>query len=328
MQGSRSRIRFGRPGPHAPDQLFLGDNAVILAETPDAAIDLIYIDPPFGTGTVRRGRRGQPMQRFRDVPDDPEGYVEWLRPRLSECRRVLARHGSLFVHLDYRSVHYVKVELDRLFGRTCFINEIIWCYSIGGKSRRRFGRKHDTILWYARTGDYAFFPNSVVVPRRSGSHMRVVRSGDGELVQEKTDRRTGKVYRYPVAAGKVPEDWWSDSEILNRSETERTGWPTQKPERLLERILRGASAEGALVADWFCGSATTAVVAQRLGRRFVTVDAEVAAVECAVQRLEATGSALARAGNPPRDIVVQTGTRQQSTLSPPVTPATRGLEGG
>jgi len=176
---------------------------------------------------------------------------------------------------------------------------------VGGKSRRMFGRKHDTILWYARSSDYAFFPDAVRVPRKPASHMRVVRDPDGNLVQEKTDRRTGKVYRYPVDAGKVPEDWWIDIELLNRGDRERTGWPTQKPERLLERIIRGTSSEGALVADWFCGSGTTAATAQRLDRRFLAVDVEAEAIRCAAQRLERAGRSLAEAGRPPRDVAVE-----------------------
>lgn len=303
----------------APDRLIQGDNLDVLARLHDGAIDLVYMDPPFGTGSVRQGgqRRDQAAgpgerapapHRFRDVADDPERFVAWLEPRLIESRRVLAAHGSLFVHLDYRTVHYVKVALDRIFGRGRFVNEIIWCYSVGGKSRRSFARKHDTILWYARTAAYAFFPDAVRVPRKPGSHMRVVRTDDGQLVQEKTDRRTGKVYRYPVANGKLPEDWWADIEQLNRSDAERTGWPTQKPERLVERIVLAASAPDTLVADWFCGSATTAIVAQRHGRRFVTVDIEQSAIRCAAARLEAAGRALAADHRSPRDILVETGT--------------------
>ena len=299
------QLRFGRPGQVPPDRLILADNAAVLAATPKASIDLIYIDPPFGTGTVRRGGELRPESRYHDAPRDPDAFVAWLRPCLVHCRRVLAAHGSLFVHLDYRSVHYIKVELDRVFGRQRFINEIIWCYAVGGKSNRRFARKHDTILWYARSADHAFYPDAVKVPRRAGSHMRVVETEDGERVQEKTDRKTGKVYRYPLAAGKVPEDWWTDIEILNRSDAERTGWPTQKPERLIERIVKAASAEDGLVADWFCGSATTAAVAQRLGRRFIAVDVESMAIECAAARLEAAGTTLSQQGCPPRDISVE-----------------------
>jgi DNA modification methylase len=300
------RITFGRDPAGPADRLVLGDNLAVLAELADGAVDTTYIDPPFGTGTVRRGRG----LAYRDAPDAPDAFVLWLRPRLEQCRRVLARHGSLFVHLDYRSVHYVKVELDRIFGRSRFVNEIVWCYSVGGKSRRTFGRKHDTILWYSRSADYAFFPDRVRVPRKSGSHMRVVKTADGTLVQEKTDRKTGKVYRYPVANGKVPEDWWNDIETLNRSDRERTGWPTQKPERLLDRIVSATTPDGGLVADWFCGSATTAVVAQRRGFRFIASDLSAEAIDCAAGRLEQTGAALAEAGTPPPDIAVEEADRQ------------------
>jgi len=298
MLNAGRRLHFGGDPALEPDRLVCGDNQAVIAEIADSAIDLVYVDPPFGTGVLRRGRGAV----FRDVAPDPERFVAWLTPCLAESRRVLAASGSLFVHLDYRTVHYVKVALDRLFGAARLVNEIVWCYSVGGKSARSFGRKHDTILWYARGRDHAFFPEAVRVPRKPRSHMRAVRGPDGELVQEKTDRRTGKVYRYPVAAGKVPEDWWTDIETLNRGDRERTGWPTQKPERLLERILQAASGPGALVADWFAGSGTTAVVAQRLGRRFIAVDRERAAFELAAARLDRAGRALAAAGSPPRDV--------------------------
>lgn len=301
MLNALNRLDFGRRDA-APDRLILGDNAEVLATLADGSVDLCYIDPPFGTGAARRGAGGR---SYSDPGDDPEALVAYLTPCLAETHRLLAPHGSLFVHLDYRAVHYVKVALDRVFGRDRLVNEIIWCYSVGGKSRRSFGRKHDTILWYARTAGHAFFPDAVRIARKAASHMRVVTGPDGQPVQEKTDRRTGKVYRYPVAAGKVPEDWWTDIETLNRSDRERTGWPTQKPERLLERIVAAASAPGALVADWFAGSGTTAVVAQRAGRRFVTVDREKAAVELAAARLAEAGRALAGQGTPPPDVLVE-----------------------
>ncbi len=291
-------IDFGRAGE--PDRVVCGDALDELTALADGALAAIYIDPPFGTGSVRRGRG----HAYADHTDDPEAFVAWLSPCLEHSRRVLAPTGSLFVHLDYRSVHYVKVALDRLFGRDRFVNEILWCYAIGGKGRRGFGRKHDTILWYARGGDWAFYADAVRVPRRGGSHMRVV---DG--VQEKTDRRTGRIYRYPIAAGKVPEDWWTDVETLNHSDRERTGWPSQKPERLVERILRAVTVEGDRVADWFAGSGTTAAVAQRLGRGFVTVDRAAAAVDVCVHRLTRQGHRLAAAGAPPAPIRVVRGNR-------------------
>lgn len=269
------------------NRLVHGDALVEARATPEASLDAVYIDPPFGTGLQRTGRG----HAYADRADDPDAFVAWLGPILEESRRALRASGSLFVHLDYRAVHYVKVALDRLFGRTRFVNEIVWCYAVGGKSRRGFGRKHDTILWYARGDDWAFYPEAIRVPRRGGSHMRLV---DG--VQEKTDRKTGRVYRYPVSAGKIPEDWWTDIETLNHSDRERTGWPSQKPERLVERVLQAVTRPGDRVADWFSGSGTTAIVAQRLGRGFVAVDREEAAIEVARKRLVQQGAALEAAG--------------------------------
>jgi DNA modification methylase len=293
-------VDFGRAA--TPDLLVCGDSLAEAAALGDGALDAIYIDPPFGTGAVRQGRG----HAYADRADDPDAFVAWLLPYLEHSRRVLAPTGSLFVHLDYRAVHYVKIALDRLFGRSQFVNEIVWCYAVGGKSRRGFGRKHDTILWYARSAAWAFYPDAVRVPRRGGSHMRLV---DG--VQEKTDRKTGRVYRYPVAAGKVPEDWWTDVETLNHSDGERTGWPSQKPERLIERILNAVTVADNRVADWFAGSGTTAAVAQRLGRGFVTVDREPAAVEICLTRLTRQGHRLASQGLPPAPLQVRDDKRRR-----------------
>jgi DNA modification methylase len=293
------------PDPRAarhPDLLVEGDALDELTALADGALDAIYIDPPFGTGVLRQGRG----HTYADRADDPDRFVEWLTPYLEHSRRTLVPAGSMFVHLDYRAVHYVKIALDRLFGREQFVNEIVWCYAVGGKSRRGFGRKHDTILWYARGRDWAFYPDAVRVPRRGGSHMRLVNG-----VQEKTDRKTGKIYRYPVAAGKVPEDWWTDIETLNHSDRERTGWPSQKPARLLERILQAVTTPGDRVADWFAGSGTTASEAQRLGRGFITVDQEPAAIELCRARLTAQGHLLASAGQPPPPIHVRSNNRRR-----------------
>lgn len=271
----------GTPAP-ASGVVFHGDSLALAEAWPAGSLDLVYVDPPFGTGKVQRGREGA----YRDGGDDPEAHVAWLAPWLAASRAALAPTGSLFVHLDWRAVHHVKVHLDRLFGRRCFAGEIVWCYAVGGKSRRGFGRKHDTILWYGRGPDWAFYPDQVRVPRRGGSHMRVVRDASGQTVQEKTDRRTGKVYRYPVADGKVPEDWWTDIETLNHSDGERTGWPSQKPERLLARVIGAVTRPGGAVADWFGGSGTTAVAARRLGRRYVLAEAAPEAIAIARARLD------------------------------------------
>ena len=285
-----AKARFGdraaslRSVSAAPSRLVCADNLAVLAATPAGSIDLIYVDPPFATGRAQR-KRG--LGYDDKTPGGVGAFVDWLGPRLAGMRRALAARGSLFVHLDWRACHYVKVELDRIFGAARLVNEIIWGYSVGGKSARAFGRKHDTILWYARGPDYAFFPEAVRVPRKPSSHMKVELDARGRPVQVKTDRKTGTVYRYPVADGKVPEDYWTDIETLNRGDAERTGWPTQKPEALLRRIVLATTQPGDLVADFFCGSGTTAVVAHKLGRRFLAVDAEPEAVRIAARRLRA-----------------------------------------
>ncbi len=287
----------------SPDQLIHSECTEVQATLADQCLDLIYVDPPFGTGLTRRTQ--DQGKQYKDVSDDPDSFLEWIAPCLTHSRRLLRPQGSLFVHLDYRIVHYVKVFLDSLFGRTNFVNEIIWCYSVGGRSKRRFGRKHDTILWYSKTGQYAFYPEPVLVPRKPSSHMRVVLDEEGNEVQEKTDKKTGKVYRYPVHRGKIPEDWWTDIETLNRSDRERCGWPTQKPMRLLDRIVQSTTVPGDAVADWFSGSGTTAVAAQKGGRSFIATDREATAIACAEMRLTKQGRQIAAEGGFPNDLRVQ-----------------------
>lgn len=299
---NRRLIQFGG-STEGPDRLIHSENLPVQQSLPDECLDLVYIDPPFGTGTTRKGKGKD--KEYLDLPDDPEGLVQWLAPGLAETKRLLRPTGSVFVHLDYRAIHYIKVFLDSLFGRENFVNEIIWCYSVGGKSKRTFGRKHDTILWYGKTKQYAFYPEEVLVPRKPSSHMRVVMDENGEPVQEKTDRKSGKVYRYPVNRGKIPEDWWTDIELLNRSDRERVGWPTQKPTRLLERIIKATTMPGERVADWFSGSGTTAVVAQSLGRGFIATDREAKAVQCAEQRLRKQALDMAQDGAAPSDLAIE-----------------------
>jgi DNA modification methylase len=270
------------------DRVIHGDSLPVAQAHAGAELALVYIDPPFGTGRVQRGRAG----RYHDAGDDPRAHVAWLLPWLVATKDALAATGSLVVHLDWRAVHYVKVALDDLFGRDCFVNEIAWCYAVGGKSRRGFGRKHDTLLWYGRTPRWAFYPDAVRVPRRGGSHMKVERDGAGAAVQVKRDRKTGRVYRYPVHHGKVPEDWWTDIETLNRSDRQRTGWPSQKPQRLLERIIAATTAPADRVADWFAGAGTTAAAAQRLGRHFTVVEAAAPAIALIRARLTAQAATV------------------------------------
>lgn len=263
-----------------------GDSLTLASAWPTATLDFIYIDPPFGTGRAQR----QGALAYDDATEDPKALTAWLLPWLMQSHRTLRATGSLVVHLDWRSAHYVKVALDDVFGRDKFINEIIWCYAVGGKSRRRFANKHDTLLWYGKCADYAFYPDAVSVPRRAGSHMKVVLGEDGREVQVKRDRKSGKEYRYPLDAGKIPEDWWADIETLNRSAHERVGWPTQKPLRLLERLIKATTQPGDWVADWFAGSGTTAAAAHQLGRHVATADASQAAMDIVMQRLRNAGA--------------------------------------
>lgn len=271
------------------------DNLSFMARQTAGSFDLIYLDPPFFTGRTQKLPPRALTAAFDGWDDRWLGglaeYLAWLEPRLDAAHRLLSLRGNLVVHLDWHAVHYAKVMLDRIFGMERFVNEIVWCYSIGARSQRHFGRKHDTLLWYGKSDDYYFDAAAVAIPRKDGSHMRVVRDDAGRVWQEKTDRRTGKLYRYEVSAGKLPEDYWTDIETLNREDRQRTGYPTQKPEALLARIVLALSPPGGLVGDFVCGSGTTLVAAARHDRSFVGCDVLPAAVAVARARLEAIGAA-------------------------------------
>ncbi len=248
----------------------LGDNLEVLRGLADASVDLIYIDPPFNTGkrqtrtrlkterSERGERRGFGGHRYRstalgtlsfdDLHDD---FLAFLEPRLREAHRVLAEHGSLYFHIDYREVHYCKVLLDEIFGRACFLNEIIWSYDFGGRSKRRWAPKHDNILLYVKhPKHYRFDPAEVD---------RIPYLAPGLVGPEK------------AARGKLPTDsWWST--IVPTSGRERTGYPTQKPLQVLRRVVRASSRPGDLVVDFFAGSGTTGAACLESGRRFLLID--------------------------------------------------------
>jgi len=254
--------------------LVCGDNLPAMRALHDGVCDLIYIDPPFKTERVRATRDGpQYDDRFGGIM---RRYLDFLVPRLTQAHHLLSTKGSLYVHLDWRVAHYVRVELDRIFGPNNFLNEIIWSYRTGGLSKRRFARKHDTILLYAKSnGDHTF---------------NVVRSGafrtDG-LNYDEHDRpykntKNGRLYFHPD--GPALTDVW-DIPFLSTVSNERTGYPSQKPEALLERIIRASSDPGDLVADFFCGSGTTCAVAARLHRRWLGCDSSEEAITIAARRL-------------------------------------------
>ncbi len=250
-------------------------------------VDLIYIDPPFDSKADYRTKVSLPNISLSQKPtvieqfaysdtwkDGTVSYLEMLYPRLVLMRELLSEQGSIYVHIDWHIGHYVKVLLDDIFGKDNFRNEIIWCYSVGGKGSRFYGRKHDSIYWYSKSDRYIFDGKNPLVAsqRKPNSHMRLKVDESGREYQEKTDRKSGKVYRYYVDEGKIPNDYWVDIEQLNREDAERVGYDTQKPARLLKRIIAASSNESSLVCDFFGGSGTTAAVADRLGRRWITAD--------------------------------------------------------
>ncbi len=270
--------------PEQTNRIILGENLACLRALPGGSVALIYIDPPFNTGQTRRhtrirveadqdrgdrtgfgGRRYRTIelgrQQYADAFDD---YCGFLRPRLDEAWRVLEPSGSIFLHVDYRESHYVKVLCDELWGRERFMNEIIWAYDYGGRSKSRWPAKHDVILWYARDPQrYTFVFDEID---------RIPYMAPGLVGKEK------------AARGKTPTDVWWHTIVPTRGD-ERTGYPTQKPEGVLERIIKVHSRPGERVLDFFAGSGTTGAVAARLGRSFWMIDNNPDAVEVMRARL-------------------------------------------
>ncbi len=268
-------------GPAAVD-LYCAENLALLQQmthTWAGRFQLIYLDPPFGSGKVyqarvdgERGRPARPLDAYRD-DQSFDDYLAWLERRLAACRDLLASSGTLYVHLDWHAVHYVKVALDRLFGRERFLNEIIWCYHGPSPIRSAFKRKHDTILAYTRSADYFFDADAVRVPYDAATVKTFASSP-----------KAGFGKRPNLDRGKVPEDWWYFP-VVARLHSERAGYETQKPEALLARIIKASSRPGDRVGDFFAGAGTTGVVAARLGRDAVLADRNPVAAEKTLLRL-------------------------------------------
>jgi site-specific DNA-methyltransferase (adenine-specific) len=260
-----------------PNSIHFGDNLEILKKLPSESFSLIYIDPPFNTGKVqkrssikttrsetgsRMGFAGKSYDVVKGVAtsynDEFADYWAFLEPRLEEAWRLLSSDGTLYLHLDYREVHYAKVLLDALFGRSSFLNEIIWAYDYGARSKSKWPTKHDNILVYVKDPENYVFNNTAVD--------REPYMAPGLVTPEK------------AALGKLPTDvWWHT--IVSPTGKEKTGYATQKPEGILRRVIQASSNEGDWVLDFFAGSGTTGAVAAKLGRKFMLIDQNVEAIE-------------------------------------------------
>ncbi len=280
------RVSFGHPALE-PNRLFWGDNLHVMRQLPSESIDLIYIDPPFFSGrtyNVIFGDRNE-LRSFSDIWEGGmPGYLIWLNARLYEMKRLLKKTGSIVVHLDWHACHYVKVELDKIFGNENFQNEIVWFHPGGGASNLRFARKHDTLLWYSRSRKkWTFDPDSVRVAYRTENVGPQTYSFEKNKKQRPCFK--GGFTWTPDERGKLAPDVWDDIKALYGPGKEIIGYPTQKPEALLERVIKAMSAEGEVVADFFNGGGTTAAVAQRLNRRWIASDQSRVAVAITADRL-------------------------------------------
>jgi site-specific DNA-methyltransferase (adenine-specific) len=280
------------------DVVVQGENLQVLPQLADGSFQLVYIDPPFNTGG-RRDRRtlrttrepadggdrtGFGGRRYSSVEvarssyaDSFADYAGFLAPRLEQARRLRTDSGTLYVHLDWREAHYCKVLLDEIFGRDCFLNEVIWAYDYGGRGKDRWPAKHDTILVYVK---------------HRGAHLF-----DQDQIERVPYLAPGLVGPEKAARGKLPTDvWWHT--IVPTAGREKTGYPTQKPEGVLRRVLQPSSRPGDWVLDFFAGSGTTGAAATALGRRFVLVDENPEAVAVMRDRLAAGTRFLDPSGRP------------------------------
>lgn len=274
--------------PAGANRLFFGDNLHIMRQLPSSSIDLIYIDPPFFSGrnyNVIFGDKNE-VRSFSDIWEGGmPGYLVWLNARLYEMKRLLKPTGSIYVHLDWHASHYVKVEMDKIFGADNFRNEIIWYYRRYTASSRNFQRLHDVILLYSKSATWKFQDQYEPYSDTAGtadSHYKQDENGQWFRWQKRKGQEAYKVFLNPE--GKKVGDVWALQHI-NASDKERIGYPTQKPEELLERIIKASSEEGDTIADFFSGGGTTPCVAQRLDRRWIVCDQSRIAVAITADRV-------------------------------------------
>ena len=287
-------IEFKEKNQISNHDLYYGDNLSILQQyIADECVDLIYIDPPFNTGKLQKrteieveldargdrvGFQGKTYRtregkttHYTDKFESSDAYLQFLRPRFEEAYRVLHPHGSFFLHIDYREGHYCKVMLDNIFGRESFMNEIIWAYDYGGRPKSRWPAKHDNILWYAKTPKHYTF--------------------NFEEMDRIPYMAPGLVGKAKAARGKTPTDvWWHT--IVSTSGSEKTGYPTQKPLGILNRIVKVHSAPGDTLLDFFAGSGTLGEAAARHNRSSILIDNNIPAIKIIMERLKFHGIEL------------------------------------
>ena len=282
----------GYPSARPQNRLILGDNLSVMAgllPEYEGRVNLIYADPPFFTNRKYHARIGrgedsrkpegwQLAEGYHDNWNDLDAYLQFLYERLALMVRLLAPNGTLYLHLDWHADAYARLLLDELLGPDSLLNEIIWTYHGPSPIRTAFNRKHDTILACVKGAGYTFNVDAVREPYNPSTVKTFASSSKAGF---------GKVPN--LARGKVPEDWWYFP-VVARLHNERTGYPTQKPKALLERIILASSNPGDIVADFFCGSGTTPLVAARAGRRFLAADETFRAVHTTRKRLAVTES--------------------------------------
>ena len=291
-----SDIQYSSIAEDWHNRLILGDKSDILPTLLsefNERIDLIYIDPPFMTGRIFTSGSQVAYKDIWGKDIDIDIYLQWLYETLIFLYRLLAKHGSIYVHLDWRTTHYAKLLLDEIFQEAKhdgggFRNEIIWHYQSGGRSQKGYARKHDTILLYTKSAHACF--HSERIGERRGSqkrnNMRKEIDADGRISW--TIRSAGRLYSYHEDSYMTPSDVWSDIHHLHQRNPERTGYATQKPEALLERIIAASSEEHNLVLDCFCGSGVTPIVAEKLKRRWIACDKSDVSIAATRTRLLAS----------------------------------------
>jgi len=285
------------------NKLIWGDNKLVISSLLEkfaGKINLIYIDPPFATGAdfkfkIQIGDEAEEITKEHSIIEEKayrdtwgrglDSYLQMIYERLVLMKELLAENGSIYVHLDWHVGHYVKVMMDEIFGYENFLNEVIWHYKTGGRSREFYSNKHDTLLLYTKTGKYTFNANSIGLPRGEVTkhHMKKNVDNDGRIYW--TIKSGNKIYKYYEDDLLTPEDVWSDISHLQQKDPERLGYFTQKPEALLKRIILASSNPGDIVADFFCGSGTTLAVAEKLGRRWIGSDLSRYAIHTTRKRL-------------------------------------------